>query len=356
MTQVIFSLLAGVAGALLFAMIPNGGMLAVAGVNFSAAPLFAAGLAFGPSYAFVAAVVGVAFLHFGLAEMAGIELRFGQENMVIAYAVLEILPVLVISRIYLTKKKSKGKDGKYITIWTSVGTVLSAAALITLLLMVAGAIAVGFTAGLYTNSYGETDLTLMFKEETPFKDLCASVITQFSGNLSAALESMGKGEALKFLNAFMNSLSLTFPSFVAILLLVHTLIGGAVGMGITNKLGKSLRPMPKFNPLMLPEWAAGLLILALVMGLFSGGDAGFLGINAALITCLPFMFKGLSTTTNYLLSLPLGKLWVMLLSLSFIISVIWVPLALALVGLVEHFMKHRPKGDVLEIKNGSNPA
>jgi hypothetical protein len=125
-----------------------------------------------------------------------------------------------------------------------------------------------------------------------------------------------------------------FPAMVASSWLVMAVANATGAQGLLARLGRARRPRPAYRELRLPDWLAVLAVLAGLAALVMGGDAGYVAVNLAVVTLVPFMFLGLAGIHQWALGRPYAR---MVLAVTYGVLVLafgWAALAVAGLGLV----------------------
>lgn len=71
-------------------------------------------------------------------------------------------------------------------------------------------------------------------------------------------------------------------------------VNGALAQGLLARMGRALRPSPRWSAMALPDWISWLLVGAAAVALVAGGDAGYIAFNLVLVFAVPFFFLGLA--------------------------------------------------------------
>lgn len=149
--------------------------------------------------------------------------------------------------------------------------------------------------------------------------LCALATLGGALLLMAALASWGAGTTLasaiangleRGIAAFMPELSQEHRrEFVAFLSpmfagglgtswMIMTVLNAAAAQGVLVRIGRNLRPSPRFAALALPGWYGWLLAAAAAAGLLGAllghGEMTYIGRNLAMILAVPYFFLGLA--------------------------------------------------------------
>lgn len=80
--------------------------------------------------------------------------------------------------------------------------------------------------------------------------------------------------------------------------MLMTVLNAAAAQGLLVRMGRNLRPSPRFAALALPSWygwlLAGSAALALLGALLGHGEMTYIGRNLAMILAVPYFFLGLA--------------------------------------------------------------
>jgi hypothetical protein len=276
-----------------FSGIPGGLLFAY----FAPLPLMMAGLGLGPAAGAIAGISGVAVSAlaggFMLAEI---------------YAGLFALPGLMVPQAALIN--TPNREGRSL-LWYPLGNIVCALAIF------AGLAIVGLTFYL---SGGENSVVEIISME-------------LSRNLSLMLPSLAEDQRSLMVASFAPH----FLGIVGISWVFMIIVNGVVAQGILEKMGRSLRPKPRFSTLELPDYISWALVGAAVLGLIGSGEIEYLGENLAAVLSLPFFLLGLATVHTFAGKTTFPMVFLIGIYL-FLIVFDMAKLALAAVGLAEQWI------------------
>lgn len=230
----------GTPGALLFAYLAT-------------LPVFLIGLSMGPVAATAAGLGGFVFAGLlGGAIAAGI------------YGLVHALPAWLVSRQSLLKTVTP--DGK--TVWYPVGSILGSLAL--------------FCAGFM----GALGLFLMGNVES-LSDLLSGYLSDAFGFVAPALTAAE-------LESMVGMMVSIFPGAMGASWVLMLVVNALLAQFVLVRMGRNLRPSPRFTELSLPQWMAYPMVLMAIIGLLASGDIRYIAQNTAIVLAVPYFFLGLS--------------------------------------------------------------
>lgn len=307
---------AGILSALIFASIPFGGLIGMLAICFSAAPMAAIGFAFGVSTFLLSSVVAVVlFLLSGYNVLGQI------------FLIVDFLPVLLVVFLFLYKRRLSGKE-KYL----HYGTVLSVLCVFASVLMIVGAKLVIAQKTSEVLSSG-ADIN---SQVISIKGMCADFLQKV-----ITLSVPGQYEIHeRFL-----SLTVPFaPSLAIISWLAHVAIGVCTGLWLAAKFKRVLRTVPNYKNLVLPLWLIVILFVAIGFAAVTDGDTQYLIVNSAMVLSVPLIFQGLAAVHEFAeKKTKYPKTFTTIFYAIFMVGSFWAIAAVAILGLVEHFIKSRHK-------------
>ncbi len=218
---------------------------------FSPLPLFATGLGLGLAAGAVAA----------LAAMIAVALVTEFTGMVV-FAIAYAVPALMVVRFALLNRMAE--DGT--TEWYPPGQMLAWIALFGIGAFAAAAVFTGTgTGGLRAeiSSYVDT-------------------MRGLSGQSSDSVDQV------------FATIKLIFPVIVTTWWMIIMVVNGVLAQKMLERRGLNRRPGPDLRTTALPPWLAGVMVAATVAALLGSEWLEFLGINIALILCVPYFFVGLA--------------------------------------------------------------
>jgi biotin transporter BioY len=99
--------------------------------------------------------------------------------------------------------------------------------------------------------------------------------------------------------------------------------------------------MPVYSEIEAPMWPIAAIALGALLSFF-GGDPRFFGINIMLIATIPFFFIGLAVLHSISAAWP-GRLFLLMGAYLFLILLVWPAAIIALLGLIEHWVRLRER-------------
>ena len=297
MSKVILTgLAAGVVSGIVFVLPAYGSLLGVLLINFTLLPLFLAGLSMGAVTAAVAAVSGAVVVVAAIG--VGVAVPF-----VIAYAVPA---VALVRQALLWRRNADGSVdwyplGPLLTLIASYG----AAVFVATVVLMAGQ-AEGLFA--FTRTALEETLAVAFPS-VPVEQRAAAVVESIS----------------------------LFPAMIATSWLLMVVVNGALAQAMLTRLGRNLRPSPRFTRIELPIGLALALAASLALWLATGGTPGYTGKTLTLIFATPYFLQGLAVI-HELARRWRGRLYALVALYVALLLLGWTGFALTSgLGFVEHW-------------------
>jgi hypothetical protein len=241
----------------------------------------------------------------------------GAAGVLIAHLLLGSLPAVVVVGLALTRRKTTANT----TSWLAPGSVLAG------LVVVALVVTVGTCLTLPTGSHGI---------EAWVADDVAHAIDEAAPEASADYKAM----VAKISSAL-------FPAMAGAGWLILAILNGLVGQWVAVKSGRALRATPDFLALTLPRWLLVPLVIAAGLGIFAGGDAGYLARNAAAILLAPYTVLGVTVVHRGLRQKRHGSILLPLFYVVFFLLIGWAMVVLAAVGLVKQWTGLRRKDNAV---------
>lgn len=293
------SVAAGLASGLVYLSVLTGGALGVLLTYLTPLPLVMVGLAFGLGR--VALGAGVAIALVALAE----------PQAVAVFAVVGVLPVLVLVRQALLWRKTSVGAAE----WYPPGLLLAWLAVFAVGLILLGA-------------------ALLPAGDGGIESLIRREIRGFVEDLGPTIPTEVKDSLVPLWSAL-------FPAMLGGAWLLMAAMNGIVGQWTVTKAGFALRPTPAYAGLELPLWLLAMLVAAGLIGGLAGGDAGYLGRNAAVVLLWPYVFGGLAVVHRSLHGRPNAGMMLALFYVAFFAMFGWALVAVAGLGLVRHWTRLR---------------
>lgn len=291
--QLSLTLAAGLLSAFLFLSLAKGIALGVVLSYVAPLPLMMVGLGIGMGASVIAGAVGAA----AVAVVAG-------GVSILPYAVAAALPALVVTnRAVLWRTAPDGS-----TEWYPPGQILAWLCAAGLALMLVGtALVSGHPEGV--------------------RAWVTEIIARTLDLIAAEVPAEQRAQAVTWWTPL-------FPAMVASSWLVMAVANATGAQGLLTRLGRARRPRPTYRELRLPDWLAVLAVLAGLTALVMGGDAGYVAVNLAVVTLVPFMFLGLAGIHRWALGRPYARPVLAVTYGVLVLAFGWAALAVAGLGLV----------------------
>jgi hypothetical protein len=138
-----------------------------------------------------------------------------------------------------------------------------------------------------------------------------------------------------------------FPAIVLASWLVMTAINAIMGFRLAQRFFGPKRPEPAWSAMWLPGWLMTVIAAASLLALIGKGTTvGFVGGNAALALCVPYVFLGFATA--HVLAARLGPRRFVLWGLYVAVFLLgWPVLLVAILGFVEDWIGVRRRYAVI---------
>ena len=297
---------AGVVAALLHLSVTLGSPGAFMLAYFAQAPIVATGLALGFMPAAVAAAIAAVLVALGSPGVGALSL----------FVLTSALPVLVIVYFAIQNRirDGEGEDGS--VEWYPVGRLLG---WLTVLALVAFVAAYLVFLGAENGVRGATETYLR--------------------NVLGALRNVQADAAA--VDQLITTMAAIFPAVAAASWLLMIVVNGVMAQKFLTASGKNLRPIPAYSEIEVPIWPAAVVIFGALVAIF-GGNSGFFGINVMLIGTIPFFFIGLAVLHSISAAWP-GRLFLLVGAYLFLVLLVWPAAIIALLGLIEHWVRLRER-------------
>ena len=297
---------AGVIAALLHLSVTTGSPGAFMLAYFAQAPIVATGLALGFMPAAVAAAVAAVLVALGSPGVGALSL----------FVLTSALPVLIIVYFAIQNRvrDGEGEDGS--VEWYPVGQLLG---WLTALALVAFVVAYLIFLG------GENGVK--------------GAIEAYLRNVLDALRGTQADPA--GVDQLIATMAAVFPAVAAASWLLMIVVNGIMAQKFLTASGKNMRPMPVYSEIKAPIWPIAAIALGALLSFF-GGDLRFFGINIMLIATIPFFFIGLAVLHSISAAWP-GRLFLLMGAYLFLILLVWPAAIIALLGLIEHWVRLRER-------------
>lgn len=296
--------------ALLFLSLAKGIALGIVFSYVAPLPLMMAGLGFGLGASVIAGVAGAG----AVAMVAG-----GYSTLPFMVAVL--LPALVVTN--RANLRRVAPDGS--TEWYPPGLVLAWLTAAGLALVLSGAALVA----------GHPDGIQAWVGQT---------IARTLELVAADIPADKRAEAVTWWTPF-------FPAMVVSSWLVMAVANATGAQGLLTRLGRARRPRPAYGELWLPDWLAVILAGCGLVAAAFGGDAGYVAVNLAVVTLIPFLFLGLAGIHRWAAGRPKARLVLAVTYGVLVLAFGWAALVVAGLGLVRFWTmrsRRRDSGDGME--------
>lgn len=295
--------------------IGGGGLSAVASMAFlSGAPgaLFLVYVATLPLFlvAFSAGTLAVAIAGISGVVLSGLAGGIFTSS---AYGIFHALPAWLVSRQSLLRQTPTSQEVK----WNPIGNVLSVLVLACAgLLTIAAFYAAGETGG----------------------DFSGAVTQNLYDALTAMLPGIGDAER-------MNMVDLIAPIFFGAMggsWVLMTALNAVIAQGILVKMGKNIRPTPKFSMMTLPNWLSLPLIGVAILSLITQGDVRYIAQSIIIVLATPYFLLGLSVAHWAVRRISFGGAVLAGFYLMMVLSG-WAMIVIAGVGMIEQWAGIRNK-------------
>ena len=297
---------AGIVAALLHLSVTLGSSGAFMLAYFAQAPIVATGLALGFMPAAVAAAVAAVLVAVGSPGVGALSL----------FVLTSALPVLLIVYFAIQNRVRDGEGEDGAVEWYPLGRLLG---WLTILALAAFVIAYLVFMGAENGVRGATETYLR--------------------NVLGALQGVQADTAA--IDQLISTMAVVFPAVAAASWILMIVVNGVMAQKFLTASGNNLRPMPVYSETEGPVWPAAVVAFGALMTIF-GGNAGFFGINLMMIGATPFFFIGLAVLHSISAAWP-GRLLLLIGAYLFLVLLVWPAAILALLGLIEHWVRLRER-------------
>ena len=294
----------GISAALFATAVLHAETLLVFLFYIAAVPLFVAGLGAGSVASFVAALAGLGTLASTLPL-----------SQVAAYAVLDVLPVVVI--VLLALRFRLGTDQQ--PYWYPEGYLLTAITLYPCLLFAAALL---LSADQNNGLLGVT--TAFFHASADGIKTQAGLPPDVADQFIPLLDILAKYVPAMLGTCWIFLMTLS-------LLVAHVALKGQ---------GWTIRPTFGWLNLAIPAWVIGLTALSSLLGALAPAPFDYIGTNVAVMLGLPFFFVGLAVVHGWTKTTGRPMVW-LIIFYTLISVLVWLLLAVALLGAVDHWAHFR---------------
>ena len=297
---------AGIVAALLHLSVTLGSSGAFMLAYFAQAPIVATGLALGFMPAAVAAAVAAVLVAVGSPGVGALSL----------FVLTSALPVLLIVYFAIQNRVRDGEGEDGAVEWYPLGRLLG---WLTILALAAFVIAYLVFMGAENGVRGATETYLR--------------------NVLGALQGVQADTAA--IDQLISTMAVVFPAVAAASWILMIVVNGVMAQKFLTASGNNLRPMPVYSETEGPVWPAAVVAFGALMTIF-GGNAGFFGVNLMMIGAIPFFFIGLAVLHSISAAWP-GRLLLLIGAYLFLVLLVWPAAILALLGLIEHWVRLRER-------------
>jgi hypothetical protein len=149
------------------------------------------------------------------------------------------------------------------------------------------------------------------------------------------------------IQAVTSALARYFPAIVLASWLIMTAINAVLGFRLARRFFGPKRPEPVWSAMWLPSWLMTVIAASSLLALIGkGSTVGFVGGNAALALCMPYVFLGFATA--HTLAARLGPRRAVLWGLYVAVVLLgWPVLLVAILGFVEDWIGVRRRYAVI---------
>ena len=300
--QTLIAVAAGLASAVVFALVLTGAPAAVMVAYFAQLPILLIGLSLGLGHGLVAAgsaLVAVMIAGGGVAT-AGL------------YFVVHALPTVGIVRQSLLCKTGAGQR----TIWYPPGQLLAGLT--------------GYAAAMFL-------LAVMFfsGRDGGLMGVLTPVIEAQLNQLVPTMEAAKRENLISLWRAI-------FPGTVASSWLVMVVINGVLAQHLLVRSGKNLRPTPTYMDLAVAKWLTVAIAIAAVTWLVGGETFSYVGQTLTIIFGFPFVLQGLAVVHTVFKSFSWHGFALLAFYAIFLFTG-WLVLLVAILGFVEPWSKIRDR-------------
>lgn len=283
----------GAMSSLLFGLVAVGSFGGVLLAYFCQLPLFIVGLSMGTAAGVIAgAIAGVSVLAWG--SLLG----------VLIFVLFNVVPVVILVRQALLSRTNEAGD----TEWYPSGLLAAWATSTALGLMALIFIWLGLTT---------EGIEIGVRE-----------------NLGQWFEGVFQHMGVEDRAQIVDSVVPILPGMIGLSWLTMLVINGALGQGVSSRLGWSVRPNPDFALMELPRWLPAIAAALLVGAIILPGTFGYFAGNAAMIISLPFFLIGLAVVHLAAKRVSAGPL-LLILFYVFMLFFGWPVVFVAFLGLIE---------------------
>lgn len=297
---------AGIVAALLHLSVTLGSSGAFMLAYFAQAPIVATGLALGFMPAAVAAAVAAVLVAVGSPGVGALSL----------FVLTSAFPVLLIVYFAIQNRVRDGEGEDGAVEWYPLGRLLG---WLTILALAAFVIAYLVFMGAENGVRGATETYLR--------------------NVLGALRGVQADTAA--IDQLISTMAIVFPAVAAASWILMIVVNGVMAQKFLTASGNNLRPMPVYSETEGPVWPAAVIACGALMTIF-GGNAGFFGINLMMIGAIPFFFIGLAVLHSISAAWP-GRLLLLIGAYLFLVLLVWPAAIVALLGLIEHWVRLRER-------------
>lgn len=136
-----------------------------------------------------------------------------------------------------------------------------------------------------------------------------------------------------------------FPAMVVGSWLLMAAVNSVGAQGLLVRMGRNRRPSPAYRELWLPDWLGLVLVAAAAVGTLAGGDPGYVAVNVAAVSLVPFAFLGVAGIHRWAAGRPQARLILAVTYGLLILAFGWAAMAAAGLGLVRFWKMRFRRGD-----------
>lgn len=164
----------------------------------------------------------------------------------------------------------------------------------------------------------------------------------FAGTVHAAMTEMANVFQVKEKELFIAATTPLLPGLAIAAWMLLLVVNGAVAQGLLVKGKMALRPSPDIAALYVPNWMAPAGAAIALAAILLGGDAGYAARNLVVVIAVPFFLQGIGVVHMTARAIGAGT---GLLAVFYVMLMVigWVAFLIALLGLVEQFLKIRSR-------------
>lgn len=164
--------------------------------------------------------------------------------------------------------------------------------------------------------------------------------------LGQVIDSLGQPVPEEKRRRAIDLVSAILPAMAMTGWLVMAVVNAILAQALLKRLGRALRPNPAYLEFDVPDWVAGALVAAALVGATTDGSLGYGAINLAGVLLFPFALLGVATAHQAILRRPGAKAGLVALYGLLIVTAIWSLIPAAVVGLIRFLQTRVRRRDV----------